>query len=65
VKSNVLSAVDRNISLESFAAELTSAAYPVALRHGSNGSWLDLELALWKALAETVKNWQLKLQRCE
>jgi len=65
LKSNAFSAVDRNMSLEIFVAELTSAAYAVALRHGSNGSWLDLELALWKALAEAVKNWQLKSPRCE
>jgi hypothetical protein len=41
--------------LDNFAAELTTAVYPVALRHGIGGSWVDLELDLWKALAETVK----------
>jgi hypothetical protein len=40
-----------------FAAELTNAAYRVALQHGIAGSWVDLELDLWKALAETVQEW--------
>jgi hypothetical protein len=39
----------------SLAAELTSAAYPVALRRGLEGSWLELELGLWRALAGTVE----------
>jgi len=42
---------------ESFVAELTGAVYPLTLRHGMTGSWLDLELGLWKALAETVRLW--------
>ena len=44
--------------LENFVAELTEAAYPVALRHKASKEWLDLELDLWKALTQTVKNWQ-------
>jgi len=43
--------------LENFAAELTSAAYSVALRHGIGCSWIKVELGLWRALAETVKKW--------
>jgi hypothetical protein len=43
--------------LDNFAAELTRAAYGVALRHGTAGTWLDLELDLWRALADTVKQW--------
>jgi hypothetical protein len=46
---------DQNTQLENFAAELTEVAYPIALRHGLGASWLDLELDLWKALAEMVK----------
>jgi len=42
---------------ESFAAELTSAVYPLVLRHGLKGSWLSLELGLWRALETTVKTW--------
>jgi hypothetical protein len=44
----------RDTRLENFAAELTSAAYAVALRHGLEENWLDLELELWEAVKETV-----------
>jgi hypothetical protein len=44
-------------ALERLAAEAAAAAYSVALRHGAGGSWLDLELGLWKALARTVREW--------
>ena len=37
-------------SQEQFLAELTDAAYRVALRHGVKGSFIDVELGLWKAL---------------
>ena len=50
-------ACNRDTLLENFAAELTIAAYSVALRNGMNGSWLKMELGLWRALAETVKKW--------
>jgi DoxX-like family len=46
---------NRDTLLENFSAELTSAAYAVALRHGTVDKWLDLELELWAALKETVK----------
>jgi hypothetical protein len=49
--------VNRDVLLETFAAELTLVAYRVALRTGTQGTWLDLQLDLWKALAETVKTW--------
>jgi hypothetical protein len=48
---------NRDTHLENIAAELTSAVYPLALRHGMNGSWIKVELGLWRALAETVKKW--------
>ena len=35
---------------EEFLAELTDAAYRVALQHRFEGSFLDVELDLWKAL---------------
>ena len=41
--------------LENIAAELTSTVYSVMLRHGVGGSWLDLELSLWRALEEAVQ----------
>jgi hypothetical protein len=44
-------------ALERLAAEVTTTAYAIALRHRAGGSWLDLELALWEALARTVRDW--------
>jgi hypothetical protein len=38
-----------------FTAKLTDAAYSVALRHGVSGSWIDLQLDLWRVLTETVE----------
>lgn len=49
---------DEPPNLEFLVAELTEAAYPVALRHRGRGSWVDLELDLWKALEQTVCKWQ-------
>jgi len=48
---------DADHELEALAAELTAAAYPVALLHGAGHRWLDLELELWRVLTEMVKNW--------
>lgn len=47
----------RETPLENFTAQLTRAAYGVALRHTTAGTWLDLELDLWKAVAATVAKW--------
>jgi hypothetical protein len=50
----------RDNLVENFAAELTSAAYPLVLRHGNcfvQGWWIKVELGLWRALAESVKKW--------
>jgi hypothetical protein len=47
--------VNRDALLETFAAELTHAAYHAALRTCRQGTWLDLELELWRALAGTLK----------
>jgi hypothetical protein len=44
-------------NLEGFVAELTAAAYVVALRHGTGHPWLDLELELWRALTDAARNW--------
>ena len=52
---------NRETSLDTFAAELTRAAYCIALRHKKPGSWVDLELDLWKALGETVQRWQERI----
>ncbi len=42
-------------TLEAFAAELTTAAYSVALRHGVADDWLNLELDLWHVMNEAVR----------
>jgi hypothetical protein len=52
-----------NSNLESFAAELTDAAFPVALQHAMGANWLDLKLELWKALDRAVNKWTPEL--CE
>ena len=49
--------VNREALLETLAGELTLAAYRVALRARTEGTWLDLELDLWRTLADTVKTW--------
>jgi hypothetical protein len=49
---------DRDALLETLAAKLTVAAYGVALRTRTEGTWLDLELDLWRALADTAKTWE-------
>ena len=55
-------APDRDLRLENLAAELTSAAYPLVLRRGMKKSWIEVELGLWKGLAETVKSWARRRQ---
>jgi hypothetical protein len=57
MSDNLGTVFDRDRLLENFAADLTVAAYRVALRHGTAGTWVDLELDLWRALADTVKSW--------
>jgi hypothetical protein len=57
MNEDVKTPVNRDSLLEAFAAELTHTAYRVALRTGMQGTWLDLELGLWRALADTVKTW--------
>ena len=57
MNDNVRATADRDTLLETFVAELTRAAYYVALRHGAAGGWLDLQLDLWQALADTVRQW--------
>ena len=47
--------VDQTETLaEGFLAELTDAAYRVALRHGIKGTFVDLELDLWQALRQVL-----------
>jgi hypothetical protein len=57
-------AAQQDVMLEAFVAELTHAAYRVALRGRMRVTcWLDLELDLWKALADTVKTSASDLSR--
>ena len=46
---------DQDVLLDTFAAELTEAAYPIALKYGVLGSSLDLELEIWKTLTALVR----------
>jgi hypothetical protein len=41
-----------SLVLEETSAQLTEAAYQVALRRGFSGSFIDVELDLWKALSK-------------
>lgn len=50
---------------ENFVAELTSAAYGIALRQGIKGSWLDLQLGLWRVVAEMVQKGDRELPPAE
>jgi hypothetical protein len=47
--------------LENLAAELTEAAFPVALKRGLGREWLDVKLELWSAMTHTVQNWKSSL----
>jgi hypothetical protein len=40
---------------EEFLAELTAAAYEVALAHGFRDSFIDVQLGLWNALRHAAK----------
>ena len=56
--------VNRDALLEALAGELTLAAYRVALQTGTRGTWLDLQLDLWRTLADRVKTWRRELPPC-
>jgi hypothetical protein len=58
MNDNARATADRDALLDTLVAELTCAAYHVALRHGAASTWLDLQLDLWQALAETVNQWR-------
>ena len=50
-----VSATDRAACVAAFSADLTDAAYSILLRHRVGGSWIDLQLEVWRALAATVE----------
>jgi hypothetical protein len=49
---------------EEVLAELTDAAYQVALAHGARGSFVDLELDLWRSLRRVMSSATLRRQAC-
>lgn len=57
MRDNQGTVCDPDVRLENFAAELTSAVYPLVLRRGLRDSWLKAELGLWRALGDTVRTW--------
>jgi hypothetical protein len=61
---DVKTRIDRDAPLESLTADLTLAAYHVALQTRTGSTRLDLQLDLWRALADTVETWETKLLRC-
>jgi hypothetical protein len=52
--SDAGTSTDHEILVDNFTAQLTEAAYLVALRHGGEGSWIDLKLDLWEVLADAI-----------
>lgn len=52
--ANVGMSMGHEALLDNFTAQLTEAAYLVALRHGGDDSWIDLKLDLWEALVDAV-----------
>jgi hypothetical protein len=56
-------ATDREAFLDNVTAELTEAAYLVALRHSGEGSWIDLKLDLWNVLATAVHKLRRQVPR--
>jgi hypothetical protein len=54
MNDNTHDIADWDVLHDTFVAKLTRAAYEVALRHGAAGTWLELELDLWQALADIV-----------
>ena len=42
--------INLQTDLEDLVAELTEAAYGFALRHGFNGTFVEVKLGLWRAI---------------
>jgi len=63
MNANVATTSRSDAALETFAAELTEAAFPVALQHGAGTDWLDAKLELWRVLKRAVRQWTPEL--CE
>jgi hypothetical protein len=54
---NKKTSINRDALMETLAAELTLAAYRVVLRTTTEATWLDLELDLWRAVADMARTW--------
>jgi len=57
---NMVRDEQRTDSVEDFAAELTTAVYSVALRHGLGDQWADMQLELWRSLTARLKQLQME-----
>jgi hypothetical protein len=55
MSDNISASRDQDTRFDDFVAQLTRVAYCVALRHGTAGVWVELELDLWRALADVVR----------
>jgi hypothetical protein len=49
---------NQEVDPERLLAELTEAAYRIALRHGLKGSFVDVELDLWRELRRVLDRQQ-------
>ncbi|HEV3446239.1 MAG TPA: hypothetical protein VG099_16470 [Gemmataceae bacterium] len=63
MNDNTMAANNRATLLGTLAAKLTSAAYPIAARHGMKLFWVDLGIDLWTVLDERVKHRERELAR--
>lgn len=52
---NQLIHIKIGLDVEDFLAHLTVAAYNIALRYKVNGSFLEMEMGIWKALREVIQ----------
>ncbi len=55
MRTNGASSAEDEVFLDNATAQLTEAAYCVALKRGGEGSWIELKLDLWNALIDTVR----------
>ena len=65
MNANATTQTRTEAAMDSFAAELTEAAFPVALHHGAGTEWLDVKLELWRALERAVRKMAPKLREAQ
>jgi hypothetical protein len=63
MNNNAIAANNRARLLGTLAARLTSAAYPIAARHGMKLFWVDLGIDLWTVLDDRIKHLERELAR--